>query len=429
MRLPIALLAIACAFPYLAAASDAKITFHKNVEPILQARCQSCHRPGEAAPMSLLTYSEARPWAKAIKQAVLTRKMPPWFADETVGHFRNDRTLRQEEIDTLVKWADGGAIEGNPKDAPAPLEFTAGWAIGKPDIVLGMPAPLDIPAQGTLDYQWVLIPGFKEDKWIQAFEVRPGNRAVVHHVAAFWRRAGSPWMADAKPGVPIPKPSNAPETGSSDGIIAEYVPGIPPLSLPSGYAMKLPAGADIILQVHYTPNGTATKDQSSVGFVFAPAPPQYQVITYGLGALSLKIPPFDPNYSARASASLGIDVQVLGMNSHMHLRGKSTELTATYPDGRTEELLRIPKYDFNWQLTYEPVGELHLPAGTKLSAVSVFDNSPNNPFNPDPSKEVHFGDQTSDEMMAVFMHLAFPADVDPRMLYRRPSYPPKPAAE
>jgi hypothetical protein len=355
--------------------------------------------------------------------------MPPWFADETVGHFRNDRTLRPEEIDTLVKWTDGGAVEGNAKDAPPPLEFTAGWAIGKPDIVLGMPASLDIPAQGTLDYQWVLIPGFKEDKWIQAFEVRPGNRAIVHHVAAFWRRAGSPWMADAKPGVPIPKPSNAPETGSSDGIIAEYVPGIPPLSLPSGYAMKLPAGADIILQVHYTPNGTATKDQSSVGFVFAPAPPQYQVVTFGIGAAALKIPPFDPNYSAQANSSLGIDVQVLGMNAHMHLRGKSSDLTATYPDGRTEELLRIPKYDFNWQITYEPEGELRLPAGTKLSAVSVFDNSANNPFNPDPSKEVHFGDQTSDEMMAIFMHLAFPANTDPRMLYRRPAYPPKPSAD
>src|SRR5579871_2074443 len=291
----------ACAFSP-AFAADAKITFHKDVEPILQTRCQTCHRPGEAAPMPLLTYTDARPWAKAIKQAVLTRRMPPWSADESVGHFRNDRRLSDAEIATLANWADAGAPEGNSTDAPAPLEFTEGWAIGKPDAVLNMPIPYDVPAQGTIDYQWILIPGFKEDKWVQAFEVRPGNRAIVHHVAAFWRRAGSKWMAEAQPGVPTPKPSNAIETGNADGIIAEYVPGIPPLVMPKGYAMLLPAGADIMLQVHYTPNGTATKDRTKLGFIFAPSKPDYQVITFGMAALGLKIPPYDANYSAHASA-------------------------------------------------------------------------------------------------------------------------------
>jgi hypothetical protein len=419
----------ASAFCSLAFAADTKITFHKNVEPILQARCQGCHRPGEAAPMSLLNYSDARPWAKSIKQAVLVRKMPPWSADGSVGHFRNDRHLSQSEIDTLAAWVDAGAPEGNPKDAPAPLQFSEGWAIGKPDLVLEMPVAYDVPAQGTVDYQWILIPAFKEEKWIQAFEVRPGNRAVVHHVAAFWRRAGSPWMADAKPGVPTPKPSAAAETGSSDGIIAEYVPGIPPLVLPTGYALHLPAGADIMLQVHYTPNGKPTTDRSSLGFIFAKEKPAYQVITFGMGAPVLKIPPYDPNYAAKAVTTLGIDVEMLGINPHMHLRGKSAEVTATYPDGHSEAILSVPKYDFNWQITYEPEGGLKLPAGTRLDAISYFDNSPNNPWNPDPSKEVHFGDQTSDEMMAVFMHLAFPSNVDPRMLYLRPSYPPKPSAE
>ncbi len=417
------------AIPCMAFAADGKTTFHKNVEPIVQARCQGCHRPGEAAPMPLLTYSDTRPWAKAIKQAVVTGKMPPWSADSSVGHFRNDRHLSAAEIDTLVKWADAGAPEGNTKDAPAPLQFTEGWAIGKPDAVLQMPIPYDVPAQGTVDYQWILIPAFKEDKWVQAFEVRPGNRSIVHHVAAFWRRAGSKWMADAQPGVPVAKPSTAPETGAADGIIAEYVPGIPPLVLPKGYAMLLPAGADIMLQVHYTPNGKATKDISGVGFVFATAPPEYQVITYGMGAFNLKIPPYEANYRAQATATFGTDVRVLGMNPHMHLRGKSAEISATYPDGRSEALLRVPKYDFNWQITYEPAGDLLLPAGTKVEAVSYYDNSVNNPFNPDPSKEVKWGDQTSDEMMAVFMHLAIPAGTDPRMLYRRPSYPPKPSAE
>ena len=418
----------ACAFSP-AFAADAKITFHKDVEPILQTRCQTCHRPGEAAPMPLLTYTDARPWAKAIKQAVLTRKMPPWMADESVGHFRNDRRLTQPEIDILTQWTDQGAPEGNPKDAPAALQFSEGWAIGKPGMVLEMPAAFDVPARGTVDYQWILIPAFKEEKWIQAFEVRPGNRAVVHHVAAFWRRKGSPWMSGVQPGVFTPKPSGASETGSADGIIAEYVPGIPPLVLPQGYALHLPAGADIMLQVHYTPNGTATTDRSRLGFVFAKEPPEYQVITYGMAAPSLNIPPNDPNYEAKAAATLGIDVRVLGINPHMHLRGKSAKVSATYPDGRTEALLSVPKYDFNWQITYEPEGDLRLPAGTRLDAVSCYDNSPNNPFNPDPSKEVHWGDQTSDEMMAIFMHLAFPSNIDPRMLYRRPAYPPKPAAD
>jgi hypothetical protein len=418
---------LASAMPYLALAGEPNITFHKNVESILEARCQGCHRPGEAAPMSLLTYNDARPWAKAIKQAVLTRKMPPWSADESVGHFRNDRHLSDAEISTLSAWVDAGAPEGNSKDAPAPLRFAEGWAIGKPDVVLEMPVAFEVPAQGVLDYQWILIPGFKEDKWIQAFEVRPSNRAIVHHVAAFWRRAGSKWMADAQPGVPSPKPSNAPETGSADGIIAEYVPGIPPLILPKGYAMRLPAGADIMLQVHYTPNGKATTDRSGVGFIFAAAPPEFQVITYGMAAASLKIPPYDGNYRAQASTTFGADVQLLGINPHMHLRGKSAEITATYADGHSEPLLRVPKYDFNWQITYEPEGDLRLPAGTRLDAVSFYDNSANNPYNPDPSKEVHWGDQTSDEMMAVFMHLAVPVSVDPRSLFRRPAYPPKPA--
>jgi len=378
--------------------------------------------------MPLLSYKDTRPWAKAIKTAVATRKMPPWSAAPEVGHFKNDRRLSEGEMDTLMRWVDAGAPEGSQKDAPKAVAYTEGWMLGKPDAVLEMPEPFPIPAQGVLDYQWILIPAFKEDRWIQAFEVRPGNRAVVHHVAAFWRRAGSPWMADLKPGVPEAKPSSAPETGQSDGIIAEYVPGIPPLQLPDGYALLLPSGADIMLQVHYTPNGKATEDRSKVGIVFAKQPPRYRVITYGITSNRLKIPPFEANHRVEAATTFGTDVRILGMNPHMHLRGKSAEVRAVYPDGRTEDLLRVPKYDFNWQITYEPASELKLPAGTRIEAVAYFDNSPNNPNNPDPSKEVVFGDQTTDEMMAVFMHVAIPVSVDPRLL-RRAAYPPKPAAE
>jgi hypothetical protein len=413
---------LSLALPSLTIAAETKFTFHRDVEPILQARCQNCHRPGEAAPMSLLTYSDSRPWAKAIKQAVLAKKMPPWSADGSVGHFKNDRRLHPEEIDTLAKWADSGAAEGNSKDAPAALQFSEGWAIGKPDVVLEMPVPYEVPAQGVVDYQWILIPGFKEDKWIQAFEVRPGNRAVVHHVAAFVRRPGSRWMADVQPGVPVAKPSTAPENGGSDGIVAEYVPGVPPLVMPKGYAMRLAAGSDIMLQVHYTPNGKATQDRSRLGFIFATAPPEYQVITTAVASGGLKIPPYESNYRAQASTTFGADVRVLGINPHMHLRGKSAEVRVTYPDGRVEELLRVPKYDFNWQLTYEPAGDLMLPAGTKFEGVEYFDNSANNPANPDPSKEVHWGDQTTDEMMVVYMHVAIPSGQDPRSIYRRAGY-------
>src|SRR5258708_1142916 len=222
-------LVIALALPLVTLAAQTKFTFHRAVKPIPQARCQNCHGPGGAAPMWFLTYNDARPWAKAIKQAVLAKKMPPWSADGSVGHFKNDRRLRPEEMDTLAKWADSGAAEGNLKDAPAPLQFSEGWAIGKPDAILEMPVPFEIPANGVMDYQWILIPGFKEDKWIQAFEVRQGNRAGVHHVAAFWRRAGSKWMAGVQPGVPAAKPATAPATGAPDGMCRESVPARAPL--------------------------------------------------------------------------------------------------------------------------------------------------------------------------------------------------------
>ncbi len=250
-------------------------TFHREIEPILQARCQACHRPGEAAPMSLLTYTEARPWAKAIKEAVATRKMPPWFADRSIGHFKNDRTLPQSEITTLVKWVDAGAPEGNKKDAPKPLPFVEGWGLGKPDAVYEMTKPFEIPAIGVLDYQWIVIPlGFKEDRWIRAIEVRPGNRSVVHHMAAFQRSAGSRWLADAPAGEAVPKAPGGSESGMSTGILGEYVPGLVPKAYPDGTAMLIPAGTDIVLQVHYTTNGKATRDRSRIGIYFAPEAPR-----------------------------------------------------------------------------------------------------------------------------------------------------------
>ena len=258
------------ALPALATAQTRAVTFHEDVVPVLQKNCQSCHRPGEAAPFSMLTYKDARPWAAAMKRAVVSRKMPPWHADPSVGHFANDRRLAQAEIDTIARWADTGANEGDPKKAPAPLTFLEGWNIGQPDKILEMPQAFSVPAMGTIDYQWIVMPmGLDKDTWIEGVEVRPGDRTVVHHVIAFYRRPGSNWLVDAKPGIPTPKGSGDSEVGMSDGAIGGYVPGLPAARLAPGRAIFLPAGSDIVLQVHYNATGKATTDRTKVGIVFA----------------------------------------------------------------------------------------------------------------------------------------------------------------
>lgn len=401
-------------------------TFHKDVEPVLQKRCQGCHRPGEAAPFSVLTYKDARPWAKAMKSAVVARKMPPWSADPATGHFRNDPRLSQSEIDTLAAWADNGAPEGNPKDAPKPLTFLEGWNIGKPDVIFEMPTAFPVPANGSVDYQWVVIPtGFKEDKWIRAVEVRPGERSVVHHVIAFYRRPGSKWLSDAIPGVPTAKSSGTSEAGMADGSIGAYVPGLPPSILPDGRATFLPAGSDIVLQLHYTASGKACNDQTKVGVVFAKEPVTERAFGLTLGTQKFVIPPGEANYRVDSEHVLDRDVKIVSYLAHMHLRGKAFEFKAAFPDGKVETLLNIPKYDFNWQLTYQLAEERIFPAGTKLMLSAWFDNSPNNPFNPDPKAEIRFGDQTWEEMMVGSFGVAIDPKTSPASLIRRP--PPAPA--
>ena len=260
-------------------------TFTGAVAAILQERCQICHRPGEAAPFSLLTYQDARPWAKAIKAAVLTRKMPPWFADPHVGKFSNDASLRQSEIDTIVRWVDGGAPEGNPKDMPPPRRFAEGWAIPAPDAVIELPTPFEIPARGTIEYQHILIPApFKTDRWVQFAEARPTDRAHVHHIIAFIREPGSQWLKDAKPRIPfVPnKEEEAKNVDTSElpsDFLVGYAPGQPPERFTPGQAKLIRAGSDIILQVHYTTDGKASVDRSRIGLVFAKEPPQKRVFT------------------------------------------------------------------------------------------------------------------------------------------------------
>jgi len=412
------------ALPALATAQTRTVTFHEDVAPVLQQRCQACHRPGEAAPFSMLTYKDARPWAAAMKRAVVSRKMPPWHADPSVGHFGNDRRLTDAEIDTIARWADAGAPEGDPAKAPAAIAFLDGWNIGQPDKILEMPEPFSVPAQGTIDYQWIVMPiGLDKDTWIQGVEVRPGDRSVVHHVIAFYRRPGSKWLVDAKPGIPTPKGSGDSEAGMSDGAIGGYVPGLPANRLAPGRAIFLPAGSDIVLQVHYNATGKATTDRTKVGIVFARTEVAERSFQIGLANGSFVIPPGDPNYRVDADITVDTDVRVLGFTPHMHTIGIHIEFRAVFPDGTREVLLRVPKYDFNWQLTYELARERVFPKGTKFEATAIFDNSPGNPFNPDPKAAVRFGDQTWDEMMVGFIDIAIKPDQDLMKLIKLPPRP------
>jgi hypothetical protein len=334
-----------------------KITFYKDVLPILQNNCQSCHRAGEVAPMALMTYEDARPWAVAIKLAVTTKKMPPWYADPQYGHFSNERKLTPQEIRTLVSWVDGGAKPGDAKDAPAPKQFVDGWNIGKPDRVIEMPVEYNVPAEGTVEYQYLVIPGgFTHDTWVKAAEVRPGNRAVVHHVIAFIRPPGSKWMADAKPGeFFVPKKeqedkdkqeakqdakqddSNQQQRRRRGGDLGEllvgYAPGLQPLELESDEAKLIKAGSDLVLQLHYTANGTPGSDKTRIGLVFSHQPPKLRNVMLAASNAGFKIPPNDSNYEVKSQVELQETVTLADLMPHMHFRGKDFRFEVIYPDG------------------------------------------------------------------------------------------------
>jgi hypothetical protein len=394
------------------AAVKPQITFHHDVLPILQKNCQGCHRAGEPAPMAFSNYTETRPWAKAIREAVRLRRMPPWFADPHVGKFANDRSLAPSDIDTLVQWADSGAPEGNPKDAPAPVKFVTGWNIGIPDLVIEMPRAYAVPAKGTIEYTYYVIPtGFAEDKWVQLAEVRPGNRKVVHHVIAFVREPGSKWMKDAVPGEPyVPRKGGDGEAGSGRQWLVGYAPGTVPNLLKPGQAVLIKAGSDIVLQMHYTAAGEEQTDQSKIGLVFSKEEPRERVVMLAATNNKFVIPPGAGDHKVEAQITLQSDTTVNKLIPHMHLRGKAFEFRVVYPTGETQELLRVPHYDFNWQLTYEPVKPIVLPKGSRIECSAWFDNSPNNPNNPDPTSEVRYGDQSWEEMMFGF----FDATLDPK---------------
>ncbi len=428
-------LGLVCATAGFAAnTGSTQVTYYKDVLPVLQKNCQNCHRPGEAAPMSFMTYESTRPWAKAMKAAVLSKKMPPWFADPHYGKFANDRTMPQNEMNTLVAWVDSGAKVGNAKDAPPPVQFTDGWAIPKPDVVLDMGMDFEVPPSGTVDYQYMIVPThFTEDKYVQFAEARPEDRERVHHIIAFIREPGSPWMKDAKPGVPFvpaaamreaardPQPQQR-RRGDGEGgmgdFLCGYAPGAPPQMLKPGQAKLVKAGSDLVLQMHYTANGKPGHDRSKIGMVFAKEMPTQRVLTLAAANGRFAIPPGDPNYQVDSSFTLQAPATLIGFLPHMHLRGKDFNFRATYPTGEKETLLSVPNYSFSWQLWYLLDQPKVLPAGTKIECTAHFDNSPNNAANPDPKKEIHFGEQSWDEMMIGFFDVAVDLKTDPMELMR-----------
>jgi hypothetical protein len=364
------------------------VTYCGQVARILQENCQVCHHPGTAAPFSLLSYEDAVKWADSIREAVTEKRMPPWHADPHYGKFANDRRLKKETLETLLGWLDSGMERGDPKDLPPNPSYSDGWVIGKPDVVFELPAAQPVPANGVVPYQYFITPtNFKEDVWVQAAEARPGNRKVVHHIIVSFR---DPRLKD-RPGG----------RGVGDGFIVGTAPGDMPMILPPGFARKVPAGADLVWQMHYTPNGTEATDRSQVGLVFykGKEPPRYSEQTLGISNGEFVIPPGANNHKVESEWRVPRDALLMTFMPHMHLRGKDFEYRVDYPDGKSEVLLSVPRYDFNWQLVYRVDKPLLLPKGTRIHCTAHFDNSAGNPANPDPKKEVRWGDQTWEEMM------------------------------
>jgi|HubBroStandDraft_6_1064221.scaffolds.fasta_scaffold136193_1 hypothetical protein len=376
--------------------ADAEVTFAKDVAPILYEKCAECHRPGEIAPMSLLTYKDARPWARSIKDKVANRVMPPWLADPAYGHFSNDRRLSQKQIDTIVAWVDAGAPEGNQKDLPPLPRFTEGWTIGEPDAVVSLPEEIPVPAEGTIPYMYITVPThFAEDKWVQAAEIRAGNRSVVHHVIVFVQEP------DGKTDAAVDSSAKG-KTQAREGHgykLVGFAPGEQPKTFPDGMAKLVKAGSNFIFQLHYTTNGQAAKDKSYVGLIFAKQPVRKNVETGTATNAKFVIPAGDSSYEVKSSWTAKEDVRILDLMPHMHFRGKDFTYTAVYPDGTSEVVLKVPHYDFNWQLVYNLNKPILLPKGSRLDCVAHFDNSASNKYNPDPTKEVRWGDQTWEEMM------------------------------
>lgn len=450
-----------------AIAGDTPATFHKDVLPILQQHCQTCHRPGNIAPMSFLTYESTRPWAKAIKAAVLSKKMPPWSADPSVGHFANDPSLSASELEIISKWADNGAPAGDQKDAPPPVQWPAsGWNT-QPDIVL-KGVPYTVPARPKNDVvEWMTLitpTGFTKDMWISSVEIKPSELPVTHHICVsfvphrpnvtyntfLWvdkqrddagvevppsDRQGVIPTADGK-GIAIPRRNTdaeatrarADETSDVIGAVGLgfscYLPGRALSDFrPYHAALRIPAGYDLSWTIHYTPNGTELTDRPEVGLTVAQTEPERQLIESfgGTDPKKFAIPPNESNYApAPSEATFLVDAELVWMSPHMHLRGKDMSYKLVFPDGREQMLLNVPHYDFNWQLGYSLAQPIKVPKGSKLIAVGHYDNSTNNKFNPDPNRTVYQGNMTWEEMFAPFFSIVVDKSVNPAAALRIP---------
>jgi mono/diheme cytochrome c family protein len=424
-----------------AASGGKTVTFNKDVAPILFKSCAECHRPGEAAPFSVLSYKDARPWAKSIREQVVSRQMPPWHADPHVGAWANDRRLSQTEIDKIAAWVDGGAHEGEAKDLPPAPQFVEGWRIGKPDMVLTMPNEFTLDASGPDEYQNFEIPlNFTEDRYVLKAEARPGNRKIVHHIIAFIvppAKGDRPKVSEeelarllaqaeketifykegflqrVKADVPVYDDGCVTKNGGMgtrrDGggqepvvtALAGFAPGSNSALRETGIGIKIPAGSKIRLEVHYSKvAGKVEKDRSSVGVIFAKEPPKQLAVTRVIGNTYFKIPPGAERHKVTGCWTAQEDIHLHSLTPHMHYRGAAMDYKVFYPDGREEVLLNVPNYSFSWQTTYVPKQPIAIPKGTRFLVTGYFDNSAKNKFNPDPTQWVRFGQPTYDEMMA-----------------------------
>jgi hypothetical protein len=428
-----------------AASVGKTVTFNKDVAPILFKSCVECHRPGEAAPFSVLSYKDARPWAKSIREQVVSRQMPPWHADPHVGSWANDRRLSQTEIDMIADWVDGGAQEGEAKDLPPAPQFVEGWRIGKPDMVLTMPNEFTLDASGPDEYQNFEIPlNFTEDRYALKAEARPGNRKIVHHIIAFIvppAKGDQPKLSEeelaklraqaekemifykegflqrVKADVPVYDDGCQLPSGGlgsrRDGsgreqvvtALAGFAPGSSRDPWETDIGIKIPAGSKIRLEVHYSKvAGKVEKDRSSVGVIFAKEPPKQLAVTRVIGNTYFKIPPGAERHRVTGCWTAQEDIHLHSLSPHMHYRGAAMEYKVFYPDGREEVLLNVPNYSFSWQTTYVPKQPIAIPKGTRFLVTGYFDNSVKNKFNPDPTQWVRFGQPTYDEMMAGFIN-------------------------
>ncbi len=364
------------------------VTYTNQIARLLQNRCVECHRPGEVAPFALLDYDEVVGWAETMREVIDEGRMPPWFANPEYGHFANDARLSDDEKHLFREWVKNGCPKGDDKDLPEPRQFATGWQMGEPDQVIYMgDKSYKVPAEGVVAYQYFAVdPGFKEDKWIQAAEARPGNRSVVHHIIAF-----------------VQPPARRGGDFRGGGGLVGYAPGDRARIYPLGVASFVPAGSKIVFQMHYTPNGTAQEDRSYIGLRFAD-PATVKRRTRGGAAMNrwFRIPPGADNHEVVSQHVFRTDTQLISLFPHMHLRGKSFRYVAHYPDGTDEILLDVPRYDFNWQLRYELTEPKAIPKGTKLDCIAHFDNSEENLANPNPKDTVSWGDQTWEEMMIGF---------------------------